>query len=94
MLQVFCIAWEYKFFVILPVAEMPTSGDLKSGNFFGPASPPPTEFANTTPPKISYLFLPLTPPPHLTKQFRGKNVDLSVSDFNWLNTHPIRLSII
>ena len=41
---------------------MPTSGDLKSGNFFGPA-PPPTEFANATPPKISYLFLPPIPPP-------------------------------
>ena len=73
---------------------MPTSGDLKSGNFFGPA-PPPTEFANATPPEnFLFIFTPYPPPPHLTKQFRGKNVDLSVRDFNWLNTHPIRLSII
>ena len=28
------------------------------------------------------------------KQFCGKNVDLSVRVFNWLNAHPIRLSLI
>ena len=51
---------------------MPTSGDLKSGNFFGPA-PPPTEFANATPPKISYLFLPPIPPPPISpSNFAGK----------------------
>ena len=49
--------------------------------FFGPAfPPPPTEFADTTP----------TPSP--TEQFRGKT--LSIRDFKWLNTHPIRLPLI
>ena len=43
-----------------------------------PLPPPPTEFANMTP----------TPSP--TEQFRGKT--LSIRDFKWLNTHPIRLS--
>ena len=33
---------------------------------------------------------PLTP----TEQFRRKNVDLSVRDFNWLNIHPIGLLLI
>ena len=76
MLQVFSFAWEYKFSVILPVAEVPTSGDLKSGNFFSDQHPlPPTEFANATPPKISYLFLPpypLPPPPISPSNFAGK----------------------
>ena len=40
---------------------------------------------------------PLTPPPPSftpTEQFRRKNMDLSVRDFNWLNIHPIRLLLI
>ena len=58
-------------------SEMPSSGDLRSGDLFLDQNPPPpsTKFAST-------------------KQFCGKNMDLSVRDFNWLNTHPIRLSII
>ena len=64
-------------------AKTPTSGDLKSGDFFSDQhSPPPTptEFADTT------------PTPSLTEQFRGKT--LSIRDFKWLNTHPIRLPLI
>ena len=82
-----------------PSAEMPTSGDLKSGDFFSdqpfPPPLPPTEFADATFPRETYFFYldPLTPPPP-HEQFRGKNVDLSVKDLNWLNTHPIRLSYI
>ena len=50
---------------------MPTSGDLRSGDFFPDQHlpPTPTEFANTT---------PYPSPPPLTEQFRGKNVDLSI----------------
>ena len=37
---------------------------------------------------------PLPPPLTPTEQFRRKNVDLSVRDFNWLNIHPIGLLLI
>ena len=47
--------------------------------------PPPKFFFDLDPPAPS-------PPPH--KQFCGKNVNLTVRDFNWLNTHPIRLIFI
>ena len=52
-----------------PSAEMPTSGDLKSGDFFSdqpsPTPLPPTEFADATFPRETYFFYldPLTPPP-------------------------------
>ena len=54
------------------------------------------EFANVTPLPPPPLTTPLTTPPPLTptEQFRRKNVDLSVRDFNWLNIHPIRLLLI
>ena len=73
---------------------MPTSGDLKSGDFFSDQHPPPTELTNVPPPprKFSFQSGPLLPP--FTEQFCGKNVDLSVRDFNWLNTYPIKLSLI
>ena len=77
-------------------SEMPTSGDLKSGDFFWtstpapkpnlPMQPPPKFFFDLDPPPSP------SPPPH--KQFCGKNVNLSVRDFNWLNTHLIRLSFL
>ena len=39
---------------------------------------------------------PYPSPPSFTptEQFRRKNMDLSVRDFNWLNIHPIRLLLI
>ena len=43
------------------------------------------------PRKFSFQSGPLLPP--FTQQFCGKNVDLSVRDFNWLNTYPIKLSL-
>ena len=47
------------------------------------------------PRKFFFFFFYLDPlPPSPTEQFRGKNVDLSVRYFNWLNTHPIRLSLM
>ena len=74
---------------------MTTSGDLKSGDFFSDQHPPPTELTNVPPPrksrKFSFQSGPLLPP--FTKKFCGKNVDLSVRDFNWLNTYPIKLSL-
>ena len=73
---------------------MPTSGDLKSGDFFSDQDPPPMELTNVPPPPENYPFNldPYSPP--FTEQFCGKNVDLSVRDFNWLNTYPIKLSLI
>ena len=56
--------------------------------FFRLAPPPPTEFVNAAPPENTFFDLD----PY--KQFCEKNVDISVRVFNWLNTHPIRLSLI
>ena len=56
---------------------------------FGPA-PPPNRICQCNPPG-KFPFFNWTP---LTEQFHGKNVDLSVRDFNLFNTHPIRLSLI
>ena len=70
------------FFVIIPVAEMPTSGDLKSGNFFWSSTPRPNSPMRPPQKKLLIYFYslpPPPPPPHLTKKFRGKNVDLSLS---------------
>ena len=69
----------------LKIPEMPTSRNLKSGDFFSDQHPPP--------PKNFFFDLDHLPPSP-TEQFRGKNVDLSVRYFNWLNTHPIRLSLM
>ena len=45
------------------MAEMPTSGDLKSEDFFSDQHPPlPTEFANVTT-QISFLIWTPYPPP-------------------------------
>ena len=63
---------------------MSTSSDLKSGDFFSDQHPPPS------PDRVCQYHSPPPPP----KQFRGKNVDLSIRDFKWFNTHPIRLSLI
>ena len=73
---------------------MLTSGDLKSGDFFSDQHPPPDGVDKCAPPprKFSFQSGPLLPP--FTEQFCGKNVDLSVRDFNWLNTYPIKLSLI
>ena len=67
--------------------------------FFRTSPPPPlppTEFSDATFPRETYFFYldPLISPPPPHEQYRGKNVDLSVKDLNWLNTHPIRLSYI
>ena len=52
----------------------------------------PDQIRLSDPPGNFLFYLdPLLPS---TEQFRGKNVDLSVRDFNWLNTYPIRLSLI
>ena len=75
MLQVFCIAREYKFFVIIPVAEMPTSGDLKSGNFSRSSTPRPTSPMQPPPKKFLIYFysLPPPPPPPISpRNFAGK----------------------
>ena len=74
MLQVFCIARENNFFVIITVAEMPTSGDLKSGIFFGAA--PPDRIRQCDPPQKKFLIyfysLPPPPPPISPRNFAGK----------------------
>ena len=56
--------------------------------------PPPMEFTNAAPPENFPLNLDTYSPPPFTKQFCGKSVDLSVRDFNWLNTNPIKLSLV
>ena len=81
------------------MAEMPTSGDLKSYVFFFRTSTPPPDRILQCDHPLENFFLdldPLPPPPPLspTDRFRGKNLDLSVRDFSWLNTHPIRLAYI
>ena len=61
----------------LPIAEMPTCGDLKSRDFFLDQHIPP----HVTPlQKILFQSGPYTPPP--PQQFCRKNMDLSVRDFN------------
>ena len=74
------------------ITELSGSEDLKSGDFFWDQHlplPPPTEFANAAPSgKFHFWFGPLQ------AILREKRVDLSVWVFNWLNTHPIRLSLI
>ena len=68
------------------IAEMPTSGYHNSGGIFldqhpGPTRPNmPMQLPHG---KFLFRFGPPTHLPHPTKQ--------SVSDFNWLNTHPIKL---
>ena len=57
--------------------------------FFSDQHPfPPTEFANATPPKISYLFLPPLPhssPPISPSNFAGKTwISLSGSSIGWI----------
>ena len=84
---------KYIDFSVVP-PQMTTPGDLKSGDFFPDQHPPPTELTNVPPPPGNFPFnLDPYPPPPFTKQFCGKNVDLSVRDFNWLNTYPIKLSL-
>ena len=70
----FCIAREYKFFVIIPVAEMPTSGDLKSGNFFRSSTPRPNSPMRPPPPKkfLIYFYSLPPPPPISPRNFAGK----------------------
>ena len=80
-------------------SEMPTSGDLKSGDFFWTSTPPPQPNLPMQPPPSSFfIWTPPSPSPSPSppthKQFCGKNVNLSVRDFNWLNTHSIRLSFL
>ena len=78
-------------------SEMPTSGDLKSGDFFWTSTPPQPNLPMQPPPQVLFLFGPPpspSPSPPTHKQFCGKNVNLSVRDFNWLNTHSIRLSFL
>ena len=86
---------KYIDFSVVP-PQMTTPGDLKSGDFFPDQHPPPdgVDKCATPPRKFSFQSGPLLPPPPpFTKQFCGKNVDLSVRDFNWLNTYPIKLSL-
>ena len=75
---------------------MPTSEDLKSEDFFLFGLAPPNRIRQCDPPENFFFELDALPPPPLspTEEFRGKNVDLSVKDFSWLNTHLIRLSLI
>ena len=83
---------KYIDFSVVP-PQMTTPGDLKSGDFFPDQHPPPTELTNVPPPQEIFLSIWTPTPPPFTKQFCGKNVDLSVRDFNWLNTYPIKLSL-
>ena len=78
------------------MAEMPTSGDLKSEDFFSDQHPPPPDRIRQCDHPLENFFLDLDPLPPLssTDRFRGKNLDLSVRDFSWLNTHPSRLAYI
>ena len=57
--------------------------------FFWDQHLPPRPNSPMRPPPENFIF-DLDP----FKQFCGKNVDLSVRVFNWLNAHPIRLSLI
>ena len=57
--------------------------------FFWDQRLPPRPNSPMRPPPENFIF-DLDP----FKQFCGKNVDLSVRVFNWLNAHPIRLSLI
>ena len=57
--------------------------------FFWDQHLPPRPNSPMRPPPENFIF-DLDP----YKQFCGKNVDLSVRVFNWLNAHPIRLSLI
>ena len=62
-----------------------------------PPPPPPDRVrrCDLSPGNLFFFFgPPNSPPPPPHEQFRGKNMDLSVKDLNWLNTHPIRLSYI
>ena len=61
-----------------------------------PLPPPPLTTPSPYHPPYHPLPLPPPLPPPLTptEQFRRKNVDLSVRDFNWLNIHPIGLLLI
>ena len=78
------------------MAEMPTSRDLKSEDFFSDQHPPPPDRIRQCDHPLENFFLDLDPLPPLspTDRFRGKNLDLSVRDFSWLNIHPIRLAYI
>ena len=75
MLQVFCIAREYKFFCNNTCCGDANVWRSQIWKFFLEQHPP-TEFANATPPKkIPNLFLlPTTPPPHpiSPRNFAGK----------------------
>ena len=65
---------------------MPTSGDLKSGDTIKDQHPPPPphdRIRQCDPPSPEIFFFIWTPHQVIS---RGKNVDLSVRDFNWLNT--------
>ena len=93
MLQVFSFAWEYKFSVILPVAEVPTSGDLKSGNFFRTSTPSPRPNSPMRPPRKFLIYFyplpptpyPLPPPPISPSNFAGKTwISLSGSSIGWI----------
>ena len=90
MLQVFSFAWEYKFSVILPVAEVPTSGDLKSGNFFRTSTPSPRPNSPMRPPRkfLIYFYPPYPPPPPppiSPSNFAGKTwISLSGSSIGWI----------
>ena len=88
---------KYIDFSVVP-PQMTTPGDLKSGDFFPDQHPPPdgVDKCATPPRKFSFQSGPLLPPPPLHQAIlwekRGR-VDLSVRDFNWLNTYPIKLSL-
>ena len=66
-------------------------------NFFRSSTPRPN--SPMRPPQKKFLIyfysLPPPPPPPSHQEIsREKRGSLSVRDFKWLNTHPIRLSII
>ena len=71
MLQVFSFAWEYKFSVILPVAEVSTSGDLKSGNFFRTSTPFPRPNSPMRPPRKFLIYFYPPPLPHSSRLYRS-----------------------
>ena len=67
---------------------MPTSGDHKSGdNFLDQHPDPPDRICrcNSLPENFFFDLDPLPSSPHPTEQ--------SVSDFNWFDTHPIKLLV-
>ena len=62
--------------------------------FFGPPDHRPNSPIRSPSPKISFFHLDPLLNPLPTEQFCRKKVDLSVKDFEQLNTHLIRLSLI